>query len=90
MLAFIKNNPTYAAVTAQLRYPNGEIQRTGSQIPTWFSLLLDYSLLGQLLPGWRKRVHDEMFYADWDRCSDREVKVAPGSLHLDAADGDPA
>ena len=82
MLEFIRANPDHAAVTAQLRYPTGEIQRTGSEIPTYLNLLLSYSLLGYLLPAMKKRVHDELFYADWDRESDREVKVVPGSCTL--------
>ena len=82
MHRFLLENPDYAGVTAQLRYPDGEIQRTGSEIPTYLSLLLDYSVLGYLLPTARRRVHDELYYADWDRQSDREVKVMPGSCTL--------
>ena len=51
MLEFIREHPDHAAVTAQLRYPTGEIQRTGSEIPTYLNLLLSYSLLGYLLPA---------------------------------------
>ena len=65
-----------------MRYPSGEIQQTGSEIPTYISLLLDYSLLGYLLPTTKKRVHDELYYADWDRQSRRDVKVIPGSCTL--------
>ncbi|MDE2819766.1 MAG: glycosyltransferase family 2 protein [Chloroflexota bacterium] len=82
MYRFLLENPDYAGVTAQLRHPDGEVQRTGSEIPTYLSLLLDYSVLGYLLPAARRRVHDELYYADWDRQSDREVKVIPGSCTL--------
>ena len=82
MVRFLLQNPDYAGVTAQLRYPEGEIQRTGSEIPSYLSLLLDYSVLGYLLPTAKRRVHDELYYADWDRQSDREVKVIPGSCTL--------
>ncbi|MCY4020968.1 MAG: glycosyltransferase [Chloroflexi bacterium] len=82
MHRFLLENPNYAGVTGQLRYPDGEIQRTGSEIPTYLSLLLDYTVLGHLLPTARRRVHDELYYSDWDRQSDREVKVIPGSCTL--------
>lgn len=82
MLALIVDNPHFAAVTAQLHYPDGEIQRTTSEIPSWQGLLLDYSLLGYLLPRRRKRLHDALVYADWDRESDREVQAVPGSCTL--------
>lgn len=82
MLNFLRLNPDHAGVTAQMRYPSGEIQQTGSEIPTYLSLLLDYSLLGYLLPTMKKRVHDELYYADWDRQSRRDVNVIPGSCTL--------
>ena len=82
MLTFLRNNPRYAAVTAQMRYPDGDIQRTCSEVARWLNLLLDYSLLGYLLPTLRRRRHDAQFYADWDRRSDREVTVVPGSCTL--------
>ncbi len=76
------DKPQYAGVTAQQRHPDGEIQRTGSEIPSYSSLLLDYSILGKLLPSLRRRVHYEIYYGDWDRQSDRAVKVMPGSCTL--------
>ena len=82
LLDYLRAHPEYIGVTGQLRYPDGEIQRTGSEVPTYKSLLLDYSLLGHLLPGQRRRLHDELYYADWDRRGDREIKVMPGSCTL--------
>ena len=82
MLDFLRRHPDYIGVTGQLRYPDGEIQRTGSEIPTYLSLLLDYTLLGYLLPGRRRRLHDALYYAKWDRRTDREIKVMPGSCTL--------
>ena len=79
---FLLDNSGYAGVTAQLRSPDGELQRTGSEIPTYLSLLLDYSVLGKLLPAARRRLHDAIYYGDWDRQSDREVKVMPGSCTM--------
>ena len=82
MSRFLLENPQYTGVTAQLHYPGGEIQRTCSQIPGYLHLLLRYTLLGILLPGLRNEVHNELFYGDWDRQSDRDVKVIPGSCTL--------
>ncbi len=82
MLRFLRDNPDFVGVTAQLRYPNGEVQRTCSKIPSYLSLLLNYTLLGYLLPAAKNRVHADLFYADWPRDSDRDVEVIPGSCTL--------
>ena len=82
MQRFLHEHPDYAGVTAQLRYPGGEIQRTGSQLPSYRSLLLDYSILGNLLPRLKSRVHEQIYYGQWDRRSDREIQVMPGSCTM--------
>ncbi len=82
MQRFLQENPAYIGISAQLRYPAGEIQRTCSMIPTYLHLLLSYSVLGPLLPASKRRLHDRLFYGDWDRQSDRDVEVIPGSCTL--------
>ena len=82
MRDWLTRHPDYAAVTAQMTYPEGGIQQTCSRIPSYFSLLLSYSALGYLLRRTRKRMLDHLFYADWDRQSDRDVKVTPGSCTM--------
>ena len=82
MHRFLLENPQYKGVTAKLHYPDGEIQRTCSQVPGYLHLLLRYTLLGFLLPGPKNEVHNELFYGDWDRHSDRDVKVIPGSCTM--------
>ncbi|MCY4144934.1 MAG: glycosyltransferase family 2 protein [Chloroflexi bacterium] len=82
MLRFLRENAGYSGVTAQLVYPNGAIQQTCARIPRFENLLLDYTLLGWLLPRRKKRRHAELVYADWDRASDRDVEAIPGSCTL--------
>ena len=82
MHRFLVDNPHFVGVTAQMRYPDGRIQPTCSKIPGYDSLLLDYTLLGWLFPKAKKRVHADLFYADWARRGSREVEVIPGSCSL--------
>ncbi len=82
MLRFLRENADYRAVTAQLHYPDGALQLTCARIPDFMNLLLDYSLLGYLLPWLRRRRHARLVYADWDRRSDRDVEAIPGSCTL--------
>lgn len=82
MHRFLMDSPDFAGVTAQMRYPGGDIQPTCSKIPSYFSLLLNYTALGYLFPTAKRRVQANLLYADWDRESSREVKVIPGSCTL--------
>lgn len=79
---FMDVHPDYAGATIQMRYPDGTIQRTCSRIPSYSYLLLEHTPLGWLLPGLRRRVAAQHWYADWDRQSDRDVAVLPGSCLL--------
>lgn len=79
MHRFLLDNPDYAGVTAQLRYPNGAIQRTCARVPAFRHLLMSYSLLGLLLPTLKRQLQHELAYGDWDRRGDRDVAVMPGS-----------
>lgn len=79
MLSFIDANPQYAGVTVQMRYPDGGIQRTCSQVPSYRYLLLNHTVIGWLLPGLKKTVNAEHWYEGWERDSDRDVDVPPGS-----------
>jgi hypothetical protein len=82
MRRFLLDNPHYSGATAQLAYPDGIIQRTGARIPDFRQLLLAYSVLGFLLPTLKRELHSQLTYADWDRRSDRDVEVAPGSCTM--------
>jgi N-acetylglucosaminyl-diphospho-decaprenol L-rhamnosyltransferase len=84
LVAFMDAHPQYAGATLQLRYPNGEVQRTCSRIPTFSYLLLAHTPLGWLLPGARRRTAAHHWYADdgWDRTTSRDVQAVPGSCVL--------
>ena len=82
MLGFLRDNPDYAGVTSQLRYPDDAIQRTCSRRTGYRDLLLDHSALGYLLPGLRRQAKARRFYGEWDRQSDRDVEVMPGSCAM--------
>ena len=82
MRHFLLVNPAYVGVTAQLVYPNGEIQPTCARLPGFRHLLLSYTVLGYLLPPLKRRLHREAVYGDWDRRSDRDVAAIPGACTM--------
>jgi hypothetical protein len=82
LVDFMDAHPDYAGATLQLRYPDGTIQRTCSRRPGYGYLLLANTPLGLLLPGLRQRAADRHWYAGWDRTTDRDVAVLPGSCLL--------
>jgi len=82
MHRFLLDNPDHVGVTAQLYYPDGEIQRTCARIPDFRHLLLAYSALGYLLPTLKREHHSGVTYGDWDRRSDRDVEAIPGACTM--------
>jgi hypothetical protein len=82
LLQYLDRNPAVGAVTAPLFFPDGPRQPTCSRFATYADLLLEHTILGLLLPRRRRRRDRARRYADWDRCSEREVEVMPGSFIL--------
>ena len=82
LLDFIKTHPDYAGVTARMRYPDGSPQRTCSDVPTYTYLLLQHSPAAWLLHGWKKRLDEKHWYEGWQRDTDKDVRVVPGSCML--------
>ena len=82
MLKFLRESPGHAGVTAQLRYPDGQIQQTCARVPSYQNLLLTYTPLGYLLPTLKRSLQAHTTYADWDRASDRDVEAIPGACTL--------
>jgi N-acetylglucosaminyl-diphospho-decaprenol L-rhamnosyltransferase len=82
MVTFLRDNAHYAGVTAQLRYPNGQIQRTCSRLPTYRYLLLQHTFLGWLWRTQKERDYQHHWYAEWGRDSDHDVAIIPGSCTL--------
>jgi GT2 family glycosyltransferase len=82
MVEFMESNPTYAGVTAQLRYPDGRIQRTCSRVPSYHYLLLTQTPLKWILSNAHKKAEAYHWYAEWDRTTDYDVEVIPGSCMM--------
>ena len=81
LLAFMDEHPDYAGCTAQMRYPDGSIQRTCSRVPTLAYLFVKHTPL-TLFATWRNRLDAQHWYSQWDRTSDYDVEVIPGSCTL--------
>lgn len=80
MLTYLHQNPHVGAVTCRMVYPDdGELQQTCSMLPQYPDLLLGYTFLGVIFSRWRDERRQRMWYADWQRDSNRLVEVAPGS-----------
>ncbi|MBN1563325.1 MAG: glycosyltransferase family 2 protein [Anaerolineae bacterium] len=80
MVDYLDGHPEAGAVTSRQVFSNGTLQRNCSQLATYTDLLLGYTFLGLLLRGIRDRRRQKMWYADWDRTTDRPVEVAPDSV----------
>lgn len=79
LAGFLDSHPEYGGATLQLRYPDGTIQRTCSRIPALRYLLLTQTPLRWLLPGARRKAEGSHWYSNWDRSTDADVEVMPGS-----------
>jgi GT2 family glycosyltransferase len=76
--AYLAKRPDTHVLTTKMLFPDGRVQRNCARFATFELLLLDHTLLG-VLPR-RRKLRKAAWYADWDRLSEREVDVAPGSL----------
>jgi GT2 family glycosyltransferase len=79
MLAYLHSHPQVGAVSCRMEYPQGGLQSTCSMTPRYPDLLLGYTFLGVLLAPLRNQRRQKMWYAGWQRDSDRAVEVLPGS-----------
>lgn len=82
MITFMGENADYAGVTVQLRYPDGKIQRTCSRIPSYRYLVLTQTPLKWIFPKARRRLELHHWYEGWERDTDQDVEVMPGSCTL--------
>ncbi|GAB4545469.1 MAG: hypothetical protein OHK0023_03790 [Anaerolineae bacterium] len=78
----MREDATIGAATTTTYFPEGSLQRNGSRFTSFGYLVWNYTLLGKLLsllwPARMKQMQADVWYADWDRTSDREVDVLPG------------
>jgi GT2 family glycosyltransferase len=71
--------PEIGAATTTMYFPDGRLQRNGSETVTFGYLLLQYTFLGKLLPDAVRSINERLWYTDWDRTSQREIGILPGS-----------
>ena len=74
--------PGVGIASCRLTWADGRVQRNASTERSYLALLLEHTLLGLLLAPLRDRLRAREWYADWDRESEREVGVLPGSFLL--------
>jgi hypothetical protein len=77
---YLRERRDVHVLTTKMLFPDGRVQRNCARFPTFELLLLDHTFLG-LLPR-RRKLRAHAWYADWNRLSEREVDVVPGSLIL--------
>ena len=82
MVAYLDAHPGVGAISAAMRFPDGRRQRNCARFVSFAQLLLQYTLLGLVFAGRRRRLVADLRYEDWDRASEREVDVVPGSLMM--------
>jgi GT2 family glycosyltransferase len=80
MVSFLRDRPDVDVMTTRMLFPDGRVQHNCARFPTFGLLLLDHTFLS-VLPR-RRELRAHAWYADWDRLSEREVDVIPGSLIL--------
>src|SRR6185369_11000593 len=79
MVTYLREHSQVGALTCQQISFDGEILRICSQVPRYLDLLLGYTFLGVIFAPVRDRRRAVMWYADWQRDSNRAVEVIPGS-----------
>ena len=80
LVDYLDTHPEVGIATTKMVFPDGRLQRNCSRFASFASLLLDYTFLGFMLASRHQRIREHFWYADWDRLSEREVDVAPGSF----------
>jgi GT2 family glycosyltransferase len=79
LLRQIEADPTIGAATTTMFFPDGKLQRNGSRFVTFGYLVFRYTFFGKVLPQKLRAYDDWLWYADWDRTTQRDIDVLPGS-----------
>ncbi len=80
MLRYLRERRDVHVLSTKMLFPDGRVQRNCARFPTFELLLFDHTFLG-VLPR-RRKLREAAWYFNWDRLSEREVDVIPGSLIL--------
>ncbi len=84
LLRQMEADPSIGAATTTMRFPDGRLQRNGSRFVTFGYLVFKYTFVGKLVPGRLRDYDDWLWYADWDRTTQRDIDVLPGSCIIAA------
>lgn len=82
MVKYLDAHPEAGLATTKLLFPAGSVQRNCAQFTSYTLMLLDYTFLGSVQRSQRQQIRRAIWYADWDRLTEREVDVIPGSFML--------
>jgi hypothetical protein len=79
MVAYLDAHPEVGALTPRLCFRDGRVQRTCSRLRTFRHLLLEHTFLSLLFPRSLRELLRDFWYAAWDRATEQDVSVLPGS-----------
>jgi len=72
-------NPNIGAATTIQYLPGKQVLPNGSRQVTYGYLLFQYTFLGKVFPARLRAYRDWLWYRDWDRGTQQDVGVLPGS-----------
>jgi hypothetical protein len=82
MVSYLDIRPDVGLATAKMLFGDGQVQQNCARFTSYSSLLLEYTGWGVIQPRALQRMRKSDRYAGWDRLSEREIDVAPGSFLL--------
>ena len=82
MVAFMNQHPDVGVLSPAMRFPDGRLQRNCARRSTLAQLVLDHTLVGLIFRGRRQVALEHHWYSDWDRSSEKDVDVVPGSCMM--------
>ena len=80
LVRYLDDHPEAGGVTARMYFPDGRLQHNCARFNSYPLLLLEYTFMRGVQPRRYRRVRTEAWYAGWDRQTEQEVDVAPGSF----------
>lgn len=80
LVAHLEAHSGVGALSARMLFPDGRVQRNCARFSPYALFLLDCTIWGLIRPRHHRRVRSEIWYGDWDRLTEREVDVLPGSF----------
>jgi hypothetical protein len=79
LVDYLDRHGEVGALGVRMVFPDGRLQRNCARLRTYACFLAEYTPLGILRPGWRRRLRAHRWYEHWDRESALDVGVIPGS-----------